>query len=82
MVTGMTYRVEQFVARITSPVVVYFGDEILELKNGQELAERSFDRSVAISEIRASDSAVVITLVENDRVNDINWCGEEPVGFF
>lgn len=78
----MTYRIEQWVRKITSPVMVRIGDENIKMADGKQLAERSFDRPYLISEVSALDDMILIVLVENDKVNDTNWMGEIQVGFF
>ena len=78
----MTYRIEQWVRKITSPVMVKIGDENIKMADGKQLAERSFDRSYLISEVRALDDMILIVLVENDKTNDITWVGEEQASFF
>lgn len=78
----MTYRIEQWVRKITSPVMVRIGDENIKMADGKQLAERSFDRSYLISEVSALDDMILIVLVENEKVNDITWVGEEQASFF
>ena len=78
----MTYKIEQFVSKITSPVIVKTGDENLTFNNGTELAEHTFDRKYLVTDINTDGTNIVLTLVENERVNDINWVGEEQAGFF
>ena len=78
----MTYRIEQWVRKITSPVMVKIGDENIKMADGKQLAERSFDRSYLISEVSALDDMILIVLVENDKTNDITWVGEEQASFF
>ena len=79
---GMTYKIEQYVAKITSPIIVRIGAEEMAFTNGTDLAEHSFDRCLVIDSIRGEESKIIITLVENTRVNDTNWVGEEQAGFF
>ncbi len=78
----MTYRIEQWVRKITSPVMVKIGDENIKMADGKQLAERSFDRPYLISEVSALDDMILIVLVENDKTNDITWVGEEQASFF
>ena len=78
----MTYRIEQWVRKITSPVMVRIGDENIKMADGKQLAERSFDRPYLISEVSALDDMILIVLVENDKTNDITWVGEEQASFF
>lgn len=78
----LTYKVEQSVRKISSPIVVKIGTEEMHFTNGSELAEYKFDRSYVITDLSAKESTVVITLAENEKVNDTNWVGEEQTGFF
>ena len=78
----MTYKIEQFVKKIKCPVLVKLEDSELRFENGEQLAEYDFNKSYIISSITAVDSMIVLSLVENNRINDTNWCGEEQVGFF
>lgn len=77
----MTYRVEQFVAKIESPVVTKIGDHSIIFQNGEAFANASFCEPVVIDSIYAEDNRVVIELVKNDRVNDTNWLGKEQTFF-
>ena len=78
----MTYKVEQFVRKISSPIIVKIGIEELHFNDGSELAEYKFDRSFVITDLSAKESTVAITLAENENINDTNWVGEEQAGFF
>ena len=78
----MTYKIEQFVRKITSPIIVKIGSDELAFENGLQLAESCFDRPLRIADIKAGDDRLVLTLEENERVNDTNWTGEEQAGFF
>ncbi|SFB66266.1 hypothetical protein [Ruminococcus albus] len=77
----MTYRVEQFVRKISSPVIVKYGDTEREFKSGEELANYDFDRNVVVTDVSADGNKIIITLVENARVNETNWVGEEQTYF-
>ena len=78
----MTYKIEQYVAKITSPIIVRIGAEEMAFTNGTDLAGYSFDRCLVIDNIKAEGSKVIITLADNARVNDTNWVGEIQEGFF
>ena len=78
----MTYKIEQYVAKITSPIIVRIGAEEMAFTNGTDLAQYSFDRCLVIDNIKAEGSKVIITLADNARVNDTNWVGEIQEGFF
>ena len=78
----MTYRVEQFVAKIKSPVVAVIEDKQIEYSDGKALAETSFSKLFCIESLTARGSKVFVKLVENNRLNDTNWTGEEQAEFF
>ena len=78
----MTYRIEQFVAKIESPVIAVLQGEQREFPNGRALAETAFSRLFRIESLTAQGDRIIIKLVENDRLNDTNWTGEEQAGFF
>ena len=81
-VMKLTYKIDQTVRKISSPVVICIGVNRRQFKNGADLADYSFDRCFVISDIIADGSTIFITLVENTRINDTNWTGEEQAGFF
>ena len=78
----MTYKVEQFVAKIESPVVAVIEDKQMEFVDGKALAETAFSKLFRIESLTARGSKVYVKLVENDRLNDTNWTGEEQADFF
>ena len=78
----MTYRVEQIVAKIESPVVAVIEDKQIEYADGKALAETAFSKLFRIESLTARGSKVFVKLVENDRLNDTNWTGEEQADFF
>lgn len=78
----MTYRVEQFVRKIKSPVIVKIGENCLQYSDGMSLADAEFSEQMSIINISAEDNKVIIELVKNNRVNDVNWIGEEQADFF
>ncbi|MBR6101909.1 MAG: hypothetical protein IKP95_05740 [Ruminococcus sp.] len=77
----MTYRIEQFVRKISSPVIVKTNTEEKHFKNGSELADYSFDRRYIVTDICTNGQNIIITLAENDNINDTNWVGEIQEGF-
>lgn len=77
----MTYRVEQFVRKITSPVVAKIGDNSIVFHNGEGLASSSFCEPLMIDSIYAENDRIIIELMKNDQVNDTNWVGEEQTFF-
>ena len=78
----MTYRIDQSVSSICSPIEVLVEGRRLQFANGTEMANAEFDKYYLISSITAKADHIVIELEENKKVNDINWIGEEAVSFF
>ena len=78
----MTYRVEQFVAKIESPVIAVIEDKQMEFADGKALADTSFSKLFRIESLTARGNKVFVKLVENNRLNDTNWTGEEQAEFF
>lgn len=78
----MTYKVEQFVRKIKSPVTVRISENSIVFPDGERLAEASFCEPLTIESIIAEDNNIIIQLVKNDKINDINWIGEEQADFF
>ena len=78
----MTYRVERWVSKIESPVSVRIGEKTIEFLDGERLAEASFNEPMMIESVFIEDNKIIIQLVKNDKVNDVNWIGEEQIGFF
>ena len=77
----MTYRVEQFVAKIESPVVAVMEDKQMEFADGKVLAEMAFSKLFRIESLTARGGKVIIKFVENDSINDTRWSGEEQTYF-
>ncbi|MBR6984315.1 MAG: hypothetical protein IKH75_12480 [Ruminococcus sp.] len=79
----MTYRLQEFVSKISSPTVLLIdGKEQFYFENGDKAYQAEYEKYYLVSEIRAHADKVYITLVENKRINDTNWCGEKEVSFF
>lgn len=79
----MTYKLQEFISKITSPVVLLIdGEERFYFENGDKAYQGEYDKNYLVSDIRAQEDKVYITLIENTKINDTNWCGEEEVSFF
>lgn len=78
----MKYKLSYEVNKIKSRVLVKFDSNEAEYKSGAELADVEFDKYYLIDSITAENDTVVLTLVENTKINDINWCGEGKISFF
>ena len=80
----MTYKLNPYVKKITSPIKIKFdvSEEVMNFADGVALAEADFEKNYLIDSVSAKDSSIEITLRENDMVNVVNWVGEEAVSFF
>ncbi len=78
----MKYRIDQMVAKIAAPVLVLHDGKEQRFDNGTQAAAAEYDKNYLIDTIYVKDGVIVVTLKENDRINDINWCGEKEVSFF
>ena len=77
LVRDMTYKVEQFVKKITSPITVTIGENSIAFQNGEKLAEASFCEPVKIESITAQNDIIIIQLAKNDSVNDMSWSDKD-----
>ena len=79
----MTYKLNPEVKKIAAPIRVRFseGGE-MRFADGAALADAEFAKNYLVEGLTVDDGYVVLTLRENDRVNSINWVGEEQVSFF
>ena len=63
----MTYKLEPGLARITSPVFLLFpSGEKMEFENGEKACETVFDKRWKVTEMRAVNDEIEITLREPD----------------
>ena len=60
----MTYRVEQWVRKIKSPVTVRIGENSTSFPNGEALADAAFCKPLVIESVSAEDSKIIIKLVK------------------
>jgi len=78
----MKYKLSYEVKKIKSRVLVKFEDNEVEYESGTELADVEFDKYYLIDSIIAENDTIILNLVENTKINDISWCGEEQNSFF
>ena len=76
---GLTYKVDQYVRKLSSPVVVRIGADEMSFSDGQALADASFDKSYRIKEIKSSGNLVYIFLEEKTASDPDNYIGEAAV---
>ena len=78
----MTYKLNPKVARIKSGIKLIFPDGSKKrYTSGKEVADDEFRKRYNISELKAVDSLMEISLTEQG-VPIVNWTGEENVSFF
>lgn len=78
----MKYMLDQIMSKINAPIILVINDTESKYESGKALAEANFDNRYLIESIGVRGGKIVITLKENNMINDTNWCGEEQVGFF
>lgn len=84
----MTYKLNPEVSKIKSPI-------ILQIENGEsstdtmyadgiELANAVFEKNYVVASLVAQKNSILLTVKENQTVNNTNWIGEEMTecGFF
>ena len=80
----MTYKLNPEVKKICAPIIVRYSTSEADERysDGAALAAAEFNKNYIIDSLRVEDSAVVLLLRENEKVNAVNWVGEEAVSFF
>lgn len=78
----MTYKLNNEVKKINSPIVLLLCDQELRFNNGAELAEKKFDKPYIIDTITAKDSVVFIAVSEKDNMPTTDGIDEKEVSFF
>ena len=77
----LTYKLNPELRLIKVPVILVVAGEEHSYPDGESLTALEFENRYLIDSISARDSTVIVTLKENDRVNEITWVGEEAVSF-
>ena len=78
----LTYKLDSFIKKISSPVVIDYNGELLEFPNGAAAYAHDFTKYMMVDEVRVADDKICLVLKENERANDVTWCGEEQATFF
>ena len=78
----MTYKLESFIEKITSPVLVEYNGEMQEFPNGASAYAQTYSKYLFVKEMKVVNGKICLVLKENDRENDSTWCGEEQATFF
>lgn len=72
----MTYKIEQFVRKIKSPITIITVDKKLHFDSGKKLADYEFDRKYEVINLTAVGSAIEMTLAEKKSNEPFNYVGE------
>ena len=78
----MTYKIDQCVAKITSHILLSYDGYEKVFENGKQLADAVFDKNYLIDSIGVKDSMILVSLKENDSINDVKWTKNNEVSFF
>lgn len=78
----MTYKLNNEVKKIKSPIVLLLCDQELRFNNGIELAKKEFDTPYTIDTITAKDSVVFITVLEKENMPTTDWSKDKDISFF
>lgn len=76
----VTYKLNPELRKISSPVVLVIGADRLEYASGNSAAAAEFDKWYLITEMKAVDSKIEISL-EEQIAPVTNWNGEEQTFF-
>ena len=79
---ALTYKLESFIKKITAPVVIDYNGVVMEFPNGAAAYEQDYSKYLLVDEVKVTEVKVCLVLKENDRINDVTWCGEEQATFF
>ena len=77
----MTYRVERWVSKIKSPIIVECEDSTFRYNSGNDFATSIQDKPYTIESISAVNNIIVIKLMKNQKINDTSW-SKDAQSFF
>ena len=81
-IMALTYKLESFIKKIISPVVIEYNGEMQEFSNGSAAYEQDNPKYLLVDEVKNVDSKIRLVLKENEKRNDVTWCKEETATFF
>ena len=62
----MTYKIEPFIEKIKSPVVLVIGEDRREFEDGDAACRAVFDRKWKVAKIAAIENKIEVSLEESD----------------
>ena len=77
----MSYRFDEPIYKITSPIILRFEEKEQEFENPQDAYTAEFDKRVIVDTIEAKDGKIVFNLIENTHYLDTSW-SDKPVNVF
>ena len=78
----MRYKLFSEFNKIISPVrIVLDNGAMMDYSDGEAVLDAEFDKPYCIESISADQDMIVITLKENDMINDTSW-SKSDVSFF
>lgn len=78
----MNYKLNPTLTKIEAPIILIIDGNEQTYENSKALTELSFEKHYLVDKIFARNNAVVVVLKQNNKINEINWVGEEAVSFF
>ena len=77
----MSYKFDEPIYKITSPIVLRFEGKEQEFDDPQEAHKAEFDKRVIVDTIEAENGKIVFNPVENTHYLDASW-SDKPVNVF
>ena len=78
----MRYKLNSEIGKVSSPVRLIFPNGMkIDYHDGKSALSAEYDISYCIQSISAEHNMMVVTLKENDMINDTGWSKSE-VSFF
>ncbi len=77
----MSYRIDYFVEKIISPVVLQTENDRKEYENGEMLYKESFSEPYLVERISVENGSIVLYAVKNVEYNETNW-SDKKVSLF
>lgn len=75
----MTFKLEGFVSKIKSPIVLVIEGSEQFFESGAELAAHNFSRRYSITSLYAKDNKIVIEAIETNNNEPFNYSGEAAI---
>ena len=78
----MTFKMESFVTKLCSPIILICDDETVgQYNSGIELAKQELSKRYEIMSVCAKDNNIVVKIAEKTVIAPDNFIGEAPVNY-